>query len=61
VLMQHGSRDQLAPINEAESIYNAIAAKNKKLVVYEGANHESFLQRDPVLWRKEVESFLERE
>jgi alpha-beta hydrolase superfamily lysophospholipase len=58
VLMQHGSRDQLAPLQEAEEIYNAIGSADKKLVIYEGANHESFLQRNAGLWREEVGNFL---
>jgi alpha-beta hydrolase superfamily lysophospholipase len=58
VLMQHGSRDQLAPLNEAKEIYNSLATANKKLVIYEGANHESFLQKNPTLWRQEVYAFL---
>ena len=57
--MQWGSRDPFILKSETEKIYNAIASKEKKLVVYEHAGHESFLNNDPVKWRINVETFLE--
>jgi alpha-beta hydrolase superfamily lysophospholipase len=60
VLLQYGSRDQLVKPGETETIYRHISSKDKKLVVYDDANHESFLQKDPALWRKEVSMFLEK-
>ena len=59
VLLQYGAKDDLVLKRETETIYNAIASGNKQLVVYENAFHESFLRNDPVLWRREVERFLE--
>jgi alpha-beta hydrolase superfamily lysophospholipase len=58
VLLQCGSKDQLVTVEEATDIYTALATTNKKMIIYEGANHESFLQKDAVLWRKEVGDFL---
>ena len=60
VLMQYGEKDQLALTYETDAVYKAIAAKNKKLVMYEGAMHESLLRKDPVAWRREVAAFLKQ-
>lgn len=58
VLMQWGAIDNIVLKNETDEVYNAIASSNKKLVIYDYAGHESFLQKDPVKWRREVEKFL---
>ena len=58
VLMQWGSRDPFILKGETDRIYNAIASTQKKLVIYEHAGHESFLNNDPVKWRLNVEEFL---
>ncbi|MDP4263471.1 MAG: alpha/beta hydrolase [Bacteroidota bacterium] len=60
VLEQYGEKDELVLKKETDAIYQAIASRNKKLVIYEGAMHESFLKRDPARWKKEVESFLQQ-
>jgi alpha-beta hydrolase superfamily lysophospholipase len=60
VLQQYGEKDELVLKNETDAIYTAIASANKKLVVYDGAAHESFLRKDPALWKKEVEFFLQQ-
>ena len=58
VLMQWGARDNTVLKYETDKVFNAIASKNKKLVIYENADHESFLQNNPIKWRNEVEGFL---
>ncbi|MBK7680181.1 MAG: alpha/beta hydrolase [Chitinophagaceae bacterium] len=58
VLMQWGAMDNYVRKYETEKVYNAIAAANKKLVVYDRAGHESLLQNDPAKWRIEVDRFL---
>jgi alpha-beta hydrolase superfamily lysophospholipase len=58
VLMEWGNLDNLVLQGETDKIYNAIASNEKKLVIYNGASHESFLRRDPLKWRIEVEHFL---
>lgn len=58
VLVQWGSRDKLVTRAETDKIYSSIASPSKKLVVYEGAAHESLLQYDPSKWRTELENFL---
>ena len=46
------------PIDETDKIFKAIASKNKKLVVYENAGHESLLIKEPEKWRTEIEIFF---
>ncbi len=58
VLMQWGAVDGYVLKSETDRVYNAIASSNKKLVTYDHAGHESFLQNDPAKWRLEVEKFL---
>jgi alpha-beta hydrolase superfamily lysophospholipase len=60
VLMQYGEKDKLVLPYETNAIYKALAATNKKLVIYEGAGHESFLRNDPAAWRTETTAFLSR-
>ena len=59
VLLQWGSLDHMVLKEETDRIYASIASANKKLVIYENADHESFLQKDPGKWRKEIAGFLE--
>ena len=58
VLMQWGALDNYVRKNETDKVYAAIATANKKLVVYDRADHESLVQNDPGKWRIEVERFL---
>jgi alpha-beta hydrolase superfamily lysophospholipase len=58
VLMQWGARDHLVLRKETDKVYDAITSSNKKLVIYDRADHESLLQNDPVKWRIETERFL---
>ncbi|HEY6505473.1 MAG TPA: alpha/beta hydrolase [Chitinophagaceae bacterium] len=60
VLMQYGDKDELVLPYETEAIYNALASKTKRLVVYDNAVHEQFLQKDPAAWTREVETFLKQ-
>ncbi len=58
--MQYGEKDDLVLRYETDAIYSSIAAKNKKLVLYDNAVHEQFLQKDPVTWIREVGAFLKQ-
>ncbi len=58
VLYQWGVFDHIVLRYETDKVYNAIASVNKKLVMYDQADHESFLQKDPLKWRIEVARFL---
>jgi len=58
VLMQYGALDRLVTSTETNSIFRNIASDKKKLVIYENAGHDYFLDKDPLKWRKEVSEFL---
>ena len=57
-LLQWGALDFYVLKNETDKVYNATASPAKKLVIYDHANHESFVQNDPLKWRIEVGRFL---
>jgi alpha-beta hydrolase superfamily lysophospholipase len=59
-LVQYGEKDALVIRSETDAIYQAITSADKKLVIYENVGHESFLQKDPARWKKEVNNFLEQ-
>lgn len=58
VLLSWGTRDRYVLKEETEKIYKNIPGNNKRLVIYEDADHQSFLNFDPVKWRSEVGQFL---
>jgi alpha-beta hydrolase superfamily lysophospholipase len=58
VLVEAGGRDRFISKEETETIFKNLASKNKKLVIYPDTDHESFLQKDPFTWEKEVQAFL---
>ena len=58
VLIEWGEKDRFVSKEETETIFNNLSSKNKKLVVYPDADHESFLRKDPFTWEKEVQAFL---
>ena len=60
VLMQYGALDKLVTRGETDAVFKNISSTDKKLVIYERANHESFLRNDAKLWRKEVTEFLSK-
>jgi alpha-beta hydrolase superfamily lysophospholipase len=58
VMMQCGALDKFVLMEESQKVYNAIASTDKKLVVHEKGQHESFLRHDQQRWRMETEHFL---
>lgn len=58
VLLQWGTADHLVTRTETEDIFNALASKEKRLVVYENGVHSSLLGQEPEQWKKEMEAFL---
>ena len=58
VLLQCGTLDNYVSQPEIQEIFRVTASANKKLVIYEGAQHESYLRKDPAKWRRETEIFL---
>lgn len=59
VLLQWGSHDRYVLKEETTAVFNNIASPNKRLVVYEDADHQSLLGYDPEKWRLETGAFLE--
>jgi uncharacterized protein len=59
VLLQYGALDKIVSSKETNSIFEHLASNNKKLVEYENADHEFFLNKDPLKWRKEIKDFLQ--
>jgi hypothetical protein len=58
VLLQWGDKDEYVEEKETTNIYRAIAAADKKIVIYEGAVHESLLLADPLKWKSSVQTFI---
>jgi hypothetical protein len=57
VLLQWGDQDVRVQRHETECIYENLPA-NKKLVVYEGAGHQTLYRYDPAKWEGEIINFL---
>lgn len=60
VLIQWGDKDRLTRRAEIEAIFNALPGRDKKWVVFPGADHQRLLEYDPALWRQEVGGFLQQ-
>jgi uncharacterized protein len=58
VLVQAGEKDYMTPLGQTEKIFASFAGKEKKLVVYKAADHQSLLKYDTEKWRSEVSAFL---
>ena len=59
VLLQGGDRDMYVGEKEIKRIFQNLKVAHKKLVIYPGANHQSFLQYDPIYWQKNITGFLD--
>lgn len=60
VLLQWGTMDNFVSRRDIDAIFKAMTSPAKKMVVYEGAQHESLLRFNAATWRKETEAFLQR-
>ncbi|HRG92245.1 MAG TPA: alpha/beta fold hydrolase [Chitinophagaceae bacterium] len=58
VLLNWGTLDHYVNEKEIRAIYEAIPGREKRLIIYEGASHESLLRKDAEKWRTSTESFL---
>ena len=58
VLLQWGDRDIYVTEKETKDIFQNLSSKQKQLIIYPGANHESLLQYDPIGWQKNVNDFI---
>jgi alpha-beta hydrolase superfamily lysophospholipase len=58
VLLQWGDKDIYVERSETEKIFANLASAHKKLVVYPGVNHLSYLGENPDKWEEEVHAFV---
>jgi uncharacterized protein len=58
VLLQWGERDEYVLKSETETIFKNIASRDKSLVVYQEAGHQSLLGADEEKWKKTIGDFL---
>jgi alpha-beta hydrolase superfamily lysophospholipase len=59
VLMQWGNHDKYVLPEETQTIFDNITGTNKRLVIYDGAEHQSLLGYDPEKWKREVGAMLQ--
>ena len=57
VMLQWGARDQYVSQQEVSEVYANLATRQKRMVVYPEADHESFLHVDPNTWSREMKAF----
>lgn len=58
VLLMYGDADPKVTKEEIDLIYANIPTKKKSLVVYPDVGHESYLNRVPELWTKDIATFF---
>ena len=58
VLLNWGKKDNRVLRNETESIYQNLATKNKKLVIYNYSGHQSYCRNEPLKWKANIAGFL---
>jgi uncharacterized protein len=59
VLLIHGAKDDLLPVQNSLRLY-AAAREPKELVIYPGVGHGGFIFQEPKLYPKKVTAFLEK-
>jgi len=59
VLLQWGEVDPFVTRKEMEEVFSSVNSKEKKLVIYPNASHESLLNNNPGYWDKNVRLFTE--
>jgi uncharacterized protein len=59
VMIEWGDHDFLVKQQEILSIYKNIPSKKKKLFVYTGADHHTYLYTHPLQWEKNVRAFTD--
>ena len=58
VLLQWGEKDELVLREETLEVYHSLASRQKKMVTYPGAGHESLYRSDEEKWKNTVRAFL---
>ncbi|MBA2745011.1 MAG: alpha/beta fold hydrolase [Flavisolibacter sp.] len=59
VLVQSGDRDHLVKESETQEIFKNIPDQRKRLAIYSGADHHSYLLTHAVEWEKNVRAFAD--
>ena len=59
ILIQWGQLDKRVSDQEIQCIFSNLSSKEKKLVVYPLAGHETLQENDSTKWRSEIKEFLE--
>ncbi len=57
VLYMLGGADPKVSLEESLGVYNNLPGA-KKMVVFEGVGHESYVSKDSLVWLKAVEGFI---
>lgn len=58
ILVMHGKQDSRAKVDEGLSVYEHLASRNKKWVVFEGLGHESLIKGATIEWRYVMDDYL---
>ena len=61
VLLGWGENDRYIDRSQIAAIFNHIPSLQKKLVIYPDADHEDYLKVDPIMWEREVGTFLRQQ
>ena len=57
-LLLYAASDEIVSPSETMSIFRKIGSPDKKLVRFDGVNHQFLINRDEVKWSREVSQFL---
>jgi uncharacterized protein len=60
VLMEWGANDAFILREEAERVYSSIGSAQKRMVIYDASAHESFLRKEPLKWKIEMQKFFQQ-
>lgn len=58
ILVMHGKQDSRAKVDEGLSVYEQIASRNKKWVVFDGLGHESLIKGATIEWRQVMGDYV---
>lgn len=60
VLLMNGDQDQRARLEDARAVFDALPDR-KRMKVFAGLGHESYLAAQPEIWKAEVHTFLQEQ
>ncbi len=58
VLIERGTIDRRVTEKESQKVLASLSSKDKKILHYEGLGHESYYEKVPQEWTKNVVGFL---